>query len=170
MATNMPIHESANEFAQFDYVATDITNTFEYLIVQLIARREALLTELQQMKENYITKETTRKSALEELTQQIGLLNLKVNENRDLQQQTTDLYKQRMKRLKTPTQLPMTFFSCPTLLHLETQIAEFGELKEELYYSLKKQPILAVGNQGQASYELKWPRGIALDETNRRIT
>ena len=70
MATNMPMNESTNEFARFDNVATDIVNTFELLIVQLSARRDALLRELQLMKENYISKET------------IGLLSLKVNENK----------------------------------------------------------------------------------------
>ena len=84
MATNMPINEPTNEFARFDGVATDIINTFQLLINQLIARRDALLRELQQKKENYISKETTRRAALEELTQQIGSLSLKVNENRDL--------------------------------------------------------------------------------------
>ena len=170
MATDMPINESANEFARFDYVATDITNTFELLIVQLTERRDALLRELQRMKENYISKETTRRAALEELTQQIRSLSLKVNENRDLQQQTTDLYKQRIEHLETPTQLPLSYFSCPTLSHLETQIAEFGETKDwKLDYSLKKQPVLAVGKKGKASNELEWPRGLALDEPNQQI-
>ena len=135
MATNMSMNEPTNEFAQFDIVATDIVNTFKLLIVQLTARRDALLRELQLMKV------TIRKAALEELTQQIVLLSLKVNENRDLQRQTTDLYKERMKHLETPTELPLPFFSFPTLSPLETQIAEFGEMKEcKLDYSLKKRP------------------------------
>ena len=166
----MPINEPTNEFARFDGVATDITNTFQLLINQLIARRDALLRELQQKKENYISKETTRRAALEELTQQIGSLSLKVNENRDLQQQTTDLYKQRMEHLQTPTQLPLPFFSTPTLSHLETQIAEFGEIKEwNQDYSLKKRPVLAVGKTGKANDELYHPRGLALDEPNQLI-
>ena len=166
----MPINEPTNEFARFDSVATDITNTFQLLINQLIARRDALLRELQQKKENYISKETTRRAALEELTQQIGLLSLKVNENRDLQQLTTDLYKQRMEHLQTPTQLPLPFFSTPTLSHLETQIAEFGEIKEwNQDYSLKKRPVLAVGKEGRAKDELYLPRGLALDEPNQLI-
>ena len=170
MATNIPINEPTNEFALFDFVATDITNTFELLIVQLTARRDALLRELQVMKENYITKETTCKSALEELTQQIGLFSLKVNENRDLQQQTTDLFRQRIKHLETPTQLPLPFFSSPTLSHLQTQIAEFGEMKEwKLDYSLKKRPVLAVGKQGEANDKLNLPRGLTLDKPNQLI-
>ena len=166
MATNMPMNEPTNEFVRFDIVAMDIVNTFKLLIVQLTARRDALLRELQLMKENYISNETTRKAALEELIQQIGLLCLKVNENRDLQRQTTDLYKERMKHLQTPTGLPLPFFSCPTLSLLETQIAEFGEMKD---YFLKKRPVLAVGKEGRANNELYRPSGLALDEPNQLI-
>ena len=170
MATNVSINEPTNEFARFDGVATDITNTFELLINQLIARRDALLRELQQKKKNYISKETTRRDALEELKQQIGLLSLRVNENKDLQQQTTDLYKQRMEHLQTPTQLPLPFFSSPTLSRLQTQIAEFGEIKEwNQDYSLKKRPVLAVGKEGRAKDEIHLPRGLALDEPNQQI-
>ena len=170
MATNIPINEPTNEFALFDCVAMDITNTFELLIVQLTARRDALLRKLQVMKENYITKETTRKSALEELTQQIVLLSLKVNENRDIQQLTTDLFRQRIEHLETPTQLPLPSFSIPTLSHLQTQIAEFGEIEDcKVDYSLKKRPFLAVGKEGEANDKLRWPRGLALDEPNQLI-
>ena len=83
MATNMPMNEPTNKLARFDSAATDILNTFELLIVQLTARRDALLRELQLMKENYISQETTRKAALDELTQRIGLLILKINKNKD---------------------------------------------------------------------------------------
>ena len=165
MATNMPFNESVNEFTQFDCVATDIMNTFELLIGQLITRRDALLRELQEKKESFISKEITRKAALEELTQQICLP--QVNENRDLQQLTTDLYKHRIKCLEIPTQLPLPSFSCPTRSHLETQIAEVGEMKElNMDYSLKKRPVLAVGERGKADDEINQPKGLALDEPN----
>ena len=169
MATNIPINEPTNEFELFDCVATDITNIFEPLIVQLTARRDALLRKLQVMKENYITKETTRKSSSEELIQQIGLLSLKVNENRDLQQLTTDLFRQRIEHLETPTKLPLPYFSSPTLSYLQTQIAEFGEIECKVDYFLKKRPVLAVGKEGKANDGLYWPRGLALDEPNKLI-
>ena len=54
MATN--IEAAVNEFAQFDRVATQIMNTFEPLIRQLIARRDALLRELEAMKKNYFAR------------------------------------------------------------------------------------------------------------------
>ena len=46
----------------------------------------------------------------------------------------------------------------------------FGEVKEwELDYSLKKQPVLAVGKVGNANNELHTPTGLALDEPNQLI-
>ena len=67
MATNQPTNEPVNQFHLYDNVAKEIENTFNPLIEQLIARRDALLTKLQTMKEDFVTKETTRRAAIEEL-------------------------------------------------------------------------------------------------------
>ncbi|KAI6661809.1 PEP-CTERM domain protein [Oopsacas minuta] len=172
MATNQLIIEPVNELAQFDYVATQIMNRFDLLIKQLIARRDALLGKLKDMKDAYLSKESTRKSAMEELAntqRHMEELSLKVNENKDLHQQATDLYQQRIKQLETPTKLQQPFFSCSMLSQLQTQIAEFGEVKEwELDYSLKKEPILAVGKEGYGNNELN-AAGLSLDEPNQLI-
>ena len=173
MATNEPMEAPVNEFAQFDRVATQITDTFEPLIRQLIERRDALLRELQELKDDYYTKETNRKAARLELlaTQQhLQELSLKVNENREYHQQATDIYKERIQQLETPTKLPLPSLSCPTLNKLRTAIAEFGEVKEcKLDYSLKKQPVLAVGKEGSNDNELDHATGLALDEVNQLI-
>ena len=162
-----------NEFEKFDRVATEILNTFEPLIQQLIARRDALLRELQDMKDDYLRKESTRKAAREELLttqQQLQEMSLKVNENKQYHQQATDIYKERIQQLETPTKLPLPFLSCPTLNELRTAISEFGEVTEcKLDYSLKKQPVLAVGRIGSADNELHSPAGLALDEVNQLI-
>ena len=173
MATNEPMVAEVNEFEQFDLVAKQILNTFEPLIQQLIARRDALLRKLQDMKEDYLRKESTRKAAREELlATQLHLheLSLKVNENKEYHQQATDIYKERIQQLETPTKLPLPFLSCSTLNELRTAISEFGEVKEcKLDYSLKKQPVLAVGKGGSAENELYCPAGLALDEVNQLI-
>ena len=173
MATNEPMVAEVNEFEQFDLVAKQILNTFEPLIQQLIARRDALLRKLQDMKEDYLRKESTRKAAREELlATQLHLheLSLKVNENKEYHQQAADIYKERIEQLETPTKLPLPFLSCSTLNELRTAISEFGEVKEcKLDYSLKKQPVLAVGKGGSAENELYCPAGLALDEVNQLI-
>ena len=173
MATNEPMEAPVNEFADFDRVATQIIDTFEPLIRQLIERRDALLRELKEMKDDYFTKETNRKAARDELlaTQQhLQELSLKVNENKEYHQQATDIYRERIQQLETPTKLPLPFLSCPTLNALTTAIAEFGEVKEcKLDYSLKKQPVLAVGKRGSNDNELCRATGLALDEVNQLI-
>ena len=173
MATNEPMLAEVNEFEQFDLVATQILNTFEPLIQQLIARRDALLRKLQDMKEDYLRKKSTRKAAREELlATQLHLqeLSLKVNENKEYHQQAADIYKERIEQLETPTKLPLPFLSCSTLNELRNAISEFGEVKEcKLDYSLKKQPVLTVGKEGRADSELNYAAGLALDEVNQLI-
>ena len=173
MATNQPTNEPVNQFHQYDIVATEIENTFNLLIEQLIARRDALLTKLQTMKEDFVTKETTRRAAIEELERVIRQMkeeSMKVNVNLETQEKAVHVYRNQKEQHQTPTKLPQPFFSCPTLYHLQTQVAEFGEVTEwELDYSLKKQPVLAVGKKGIANNELTCPRGLALDEPNQLI-
>ena len=165
MATNEPMQAAVNEFAYFDRVATQI--------LDMTARRDALLRELQDLKEKYLTKESDRKAARDELlaTQQhLQELSLKVNENKQYHEQATDVYGERIRQLETPTKLPLPFLSCPTLNRLTTAIAEFGEVKEcKLDYSLKKEPVLAVGKLGRNDNELNCATGLALDEVNQLI-
>ena len=169
MATNAPV----NEFHLYDIVATEIVNKFNRLFNQLTARRDALLTKLQTMKEDFVTKETTRIAAIAELERvkrQMREESIKVNVNLETQEKAIQLYQDVMERHQTPTELPPPIFSCPTILHLQTQIAEFGEVRGwELDYSLKKQSVLAVGKSGKANDELFLPRGLALDEPNQLV-
>ena len=182
MATNQPINQPINQptnapvnhFHLHDIFATEIADTFNRLIEQLIARRDALLTKLQTMKEDFVTKETTRIAAIAELERVIQQtreeISMKVNVNLETQEKAIQVYLDQMERHQTPTKLPHPFFSCPTLLHLQTHIAEFGEMREwELDYSLKKQPVLAVGRKGKANNELHESRGLVLDEPNHLI-
>ena len=173
MATNQLTNTPVNEFHLYDIVATEIADTFNRLIEQLIARRDALLTKLQTMKDDFVTKETTRIAAIAELERVIRQMkeeSIKVNVNLETQEKAIQVYLDQMERHQTPTKLPHPIFSCPTLLHLQTQIAEFGEVREwELDYSLKKQPVLAVGKEGKANNELDQPSGLVLDEPNQLI-
>ena len=171
MATNQPTTVTDNEFELFDRVATRIMSTFDLLRDQLTARRDALLNALQIMKENYISKETTRKASITELEtiiQQTQELSVKENTNLKVHRNAIQLYELEIKEHQTPTKHSCPFFSCPTLAQLETQIAEFGDLKEVVDYSLKKEPVIAVGKKGKADNELD-ATGLALDELNQLI-
>ena len=170
MATNQPTTVTDNEFQLFDCVATRIMSTFDLLRDQLTARRDALLNALQIMKENYISKETTRKASITELEtiiRQTQELSVKENTNLEIHQEAIEGYRRKIEERQTPTKHPCPLFSCPTLAKLETQIAEFGDLKD-VDYSLKKEPVIAVGKKGKADNELD-ATGLALDELNQLI-
>ena len=173
MATNQPTNEPVNQFHLYYIVATEIEITFSFLIEQLIARRDALLTKLQTMKEDFVTKETTRRAAIEELERVIRQMkeeSIKVNVNLETQEKAIQVYRDQMEQHQTPAKLPTPLFSYQTLYHLQTQIAEFGEVTDcELDYSLRKKPVLAVGKRGNANNELYQPRRLALDEPNQLI-
>ena len=173
MATNIPTIVPTNPMAQFDSVATRIHQIFDPLIAQLIARRDALLLELSQLREDYSNKEATRRAAIQEIEtaqQQMLMLSLKVNINIPVHQQAADAYKQGLQQLETPTQLPCPHFTCPTLHKLESLIAEFGEVIEWEVpdYSLKREPVLTAGKFGTDVNELQ-AIGLAIDESNEFI-
>ena len=171
MATNQPTTLTDNEFQLFDRVATRIMSTFDHLRDQLTVRRDALLNALQIMKENYISKETTRKASIAELEtiiRQMQELSIKENTNLKLHRNAIQLYELEIKEHQTLTKLPCPLFSCPTLAQLETQIAEFGDLEEGVDYSLKKESVIAVGKLGKTDNELNGI-GLALDELNQLI-
>ena len=173
MATNIPIILPTNPMAQFDSVATRIHQIFDPLIVQLIARRDALLLDLAQLREDYSNKEATRRAAIQEIEtaqQQMQMLSLKVNINIPVHQQAADAYKQGLQQLETPTKLPCPHFIYPTLHKLESQIAEFGEVIdwEVPDYSLKREPVLTAGKFGTGGNELR-ATGLAIDESNELI-
>ena len=173
MATNIPTIVPTNPMAQFDSVATRIHQIFDPLIAQLIARRDALLLELFQLREDYSNKETTRRIAIQEIEtaqQQMQMLSIKENIGIRVHQQAADTYKQGLQQLETPTKLPCPHFTCPTLYKLESLIAEFGEVIdwEVPDYSLKREPVLTAGKWGTGSKELK-ASGLAIDESNELI-
>ena len=172
MATNQPTTVAFNEFQLFDIVATQIINTFDLLRDQLNARRDALLNTLQIMKEDYISKETTRTASiteLEGLIRQMQEASIKVNTNFEVQQDAIEVYRRKNKEHQTPIKHPCPFFSCPTLSQLEILIAEFGYLKEGVDYSQKKEPVIAVAKRREGNDNLLAARGLAFDEPNQLI-
>ena len=173
MATNIPTIVPTNPMAQFDSVATRIHQIFDPLIAQLIARRDALLLELSQLREDYSNKEATRRTAIQEIEtaqQQMQMLSIKENIGIRVHQKAADAYKQGLLQLETPTRLPCPHFVCPTLHKLESLIAEFGEVIDWDVpdYSLKRKPILTAGKYGTGSKELI-AGGLAMEESNELI-
>ena len=168
MTTNEPTNLPFNDFQQFDTVATQILQTFQTLIDQLIVRRDALLHKLSQLREDYTNKETTRLEAIRELEktrQQLEEMSLKVNKNIPIHQQATRVYQEGLDNLQTPTKLPYPFFQYQTLTSLQSAVSGFGDVLEWEVpnYSLKKEPILTAGKN-----ELD-AMGLFFDENTQQI-
>ena len=160
----MATYQPTNLRTQFDSVAAQIHKVFDPLVAQLVARRNALLLELSQLREEYTSKETTRRAAIENIEK----LSLKVEINIPIFQQANEAYKQQLKQLATSTKLRSPHLACPTLAALhnpESQFAEFGDVPN---YTLKKDPILTAGKFGIGPTELL-AAGLAIDELNKRI-
>ena len=108
MATNQPTNAPVDQFLLYDNVATEIANTFNFLIEQLIARRDSFLTKLQTMKEDFVTKETTRRAAIEDLErviQQMREEGIKENVNLKTQEKAIRMYRDQMERHQGPYSL-----------------------------------------------------------------
>ena len=169
MATYLPL----SPLAHFDTVAIEISETFDPLIAQLIARRDALLYKLFQLREDYTNKETTRQAAIQELEQtrqQLLRMDLKVNTNIPIHKKATELYQQGLQDQLTPTQTPYPLLLSPTLQTLQSIISEFGEVfvREIPDYTKKLRPILTAGKMGKGVNELK-AAGLSIDEANELV-
>ena len=169
MATSVTV----DQFQLYDNVVMEIKNIFNHLIEQLLEKRDALLTKLKTMKEGFVTKEKTRKASmteLEKVMQQVKEEAIKLNTNFKVKEKAIEVFREEIEQHQTPTRLPQPFFSYPTFNQLQAQIADFGEVREwELDYSLKKQPVLAIGKEGKANNQLDVAKGLALDEPNQLV-
>ena len=169
MATNQSVFIS-----QFDTVITRINKTFETLLDMLISRRDDLLKKISEMKQEYENKELSRKAAkveIEKTQEYLQELGLKVNFNKSLHLQASQLYQQGLENLNTPTKVSSPIFKCNTLENLQMAITEFGEIAEweEPDYSLKIQPIITTGKKGKGLKDTSNAAGLAIDEANERV-
>ena len=169
MATNMPTNVTFDKMAQFDNVATKIHETFDPLIDQLIARRDALLQRVHELREDHRNKEATRIAAIEELErvqQQMQEISIKVNPILKFHQQAIQVYQQGMKEMEPSATFLCPVFRCQNKDTIRQLISELGEIVqcEIPDYSLKREPVLTAGKLGGGANELL-ATGIAFDES-----
>ena len=170
MATFLPENVAFDKMSYFDSVADKIHQTFECLIDQLIARRDALLQRVHELQEEYGNKETTRVAAIEELKrvqQQMQDMTIKVNPNLEFHKQAKQAYQQGMKTLEPSATFLCPVFRCQRKDTMRQIISELVEIVtyEIPDYSLKEEPVLTAGKFGSGANELDTPIGIAFDET-----
>ena len=169
MATNMPANVISDKMTHFDNLDTIIRETFDSLIDQLIARRNALLQRVHELREDHRNKEANRIAAIEELERvQQHMQEIRIQENPILKfhQQATQVYQQGMKELEPSATFPFPVSRCQNKDTIRQLISELGEIVqcEIPDYSLKKEPVLTAGKLGGGANELN-ARGIAFDES-----
>ena len=138
MATNQPTNAPVNQFHLFEIVATEIADIFNPLIEQLIAKRDALLTKLQTMKKVFITKETTRRAVVEELERVIRQMkkdSIKLNVNLETQEEAIQVYRGRIERHQTPTNLPSPFFSYHQFTPIHETLVGAKRISEQVEFT-----------------------------------
>ena len=169
MATFLPENVTFDKMSQLDNVATEIHQTFECLIDQLIARRDALLQRVHELREDHRNKETTRVAAIEELERVQQQMRIKANPNVEFHKQVEIAYQQGIKRLEPSATFLCPVFRCQRTDTIRQLISELGEIVtyEIPDYSLKTEPVLTAGKFGSGDNELDSPRGIAFDESTK---
>ena len=170
MASNLPEKDAFVNMSFFDIVATKIHQTFDPLIEQLIARRDAHLQRVHELRKDYSSKESTRLADIEELEtvqQRMQGMKIKANSNLELHEQAKQVYQQGMKKLESSATFLCPVFRCHKTDTIRQLISELGEIVpcEIPDYSLKKEPVLTVGKLGSGANELDTPRGVEFDES-----
>ena len=122
---------SENKMTDFDHVIAQIEDIFRQLINQLIARKDKLLEEVLQIREDFNKKEVTHAKSLDNLEKahlQIQELAHKENYDRSIHEKAGLMYQQ-AKQEFVPTTHPDLSFHYPTLSRLRSQIFQFGEVQ-----------------------------------------
>ena len=170
MATNLPPNVAFDKMTYFDRAAANIQQTFDPLIEQLIARRDALLQRIQELREDHRNNEANRIAAIKELErvqQQMQEMSIRENPNIEFHRQAKQAYQQGLRKQEPSATFLCPIFRCHRMDTMRELIAELGEIVpcEVPNYSLKTDPILTAGKFGIVDNELH-AQGIAFDDTN----
>ena len=173
MATNLPPNVTSNKMPHFDNMADKIQQTFDSLIDQLIARRDALLQRVQVLREDHKNKEATRIAAIKELEriqQQMQEMSIRENPNMEFHRQAKEVYQQGLRKQEPSATFLCPIFRCQRMDTIRELIAELGEIVqcEIPNYSLKTDAILTAGEFGKG-FDVSKAKGIAFDDTTELI-
>ena len=155
-----------------DPVEISIHRLFNQMVFCVNQRREAVLTEYRDLRNEVASRPQTRVKEEKELIRMKTdtELNLQMNKFQELQQQMLAGIEQKLAEVRKPqpdTRVVFRSQSAP----LEQLIAELGEVLEEEVMTipnyLSMRPVVTVGKAGKAPGELYSPRGVAIDSNNR---
>ena len=153
----------------FQTVEQKIRSTFENIIRMVTKKRDQLLTQLSDMKHNYLNREEYRQRELRDLDKLIeSLLNTTIQQNKIVKLQ--DEYIQNLRKdknkLEQPTQVPFPSFETECLDSLLNHLERLGAIQDIGPYKNKREPVRSIGCEGKDKGELYFPRGITLEGDN----
>ncbi|KAI6660221.1 E3 ubiquitin-protein ligase TRIM71-like [Oopsacas minuta] len=164
MATKYPDEIPTNHFELEEQM---IHSTFEKIIRIATERRDQLLAQLSDIKQDYLRKENTRQKQLADLEKMIRQLmetSIQQNDIVKLQEDQIKNWKKEQKKYEIETPIPIPSFYIKGLDSLLEQLEKLGSIQKIAEpYKNKTQPIRRIGKLGREKGELKEPRGLALD-------
>ncbi|KAI6661386.1 actin-related protein 8-like [Oopsacas minuta] len=151
----------------FELTEQLINSTFEKIIRIATERKDQLLVQLFDMKQDHLRKENTRKKQLADLEKMIRQLmetTIQQNEVVKLQEDQIKNWKKEQKKYEIETPIPILSFNTEGLDSLLEQLEKLGSIQEIAgLYRNKIEPIRRIGKPGSEKGELNYPHGLALD-------
>ncbi|KAI6661269.1 PKD domain-containing protein, partial [Oopsacas minuta] len=133
-------------------------------------RRDQLLVQLFNMKQDYLRKENIRKKQvadLEKMIRQFNETSIQQNEIVKFQEEHMLQTRAEIQKYEKETPVPFPSFNTEGLASLLEQLEKLGSIQDiAVLYRNKTEPIRRIGKYGSVKGELKYPNGLALDGHN----
>ncbi|KAI6661373.1 hypothetical protein LOD99_9956 [Oopsacas minuta] len=164
MATQYSEEIPINHFEQAEQ---KIHSTFEKIIRIATERKDQLLVQLFDIKQDYLRKENTRKkqfAELEKMIRQLMETSIQQNDIVKLQEDQIKNWKKEQQKYEIETPIQIPFFNTEGLDSLLEQLEKLGSIQDiAVPYRNKTEPIRRIGKPGSEKGELNCPLGLALD-------
>ncbi|KAI6653476.1 RING finger protein nhl-1-like, partial [Oopsacas minuta] len=164
MATKYPDEIPSNQFGLAEQL---IHSTFELVIRIARVRRDQLLAQLLDIKQDYLRKENTRKKQvadLEKIIQQLMETNIQQNKVVKFQEKQMGEIRAEIQKYEDETPVPIPSPNTEGLNSLIEQLEKLGSIQDiAVLYRNKTEPIRRIGRKGSKKGKLDFPGGLALD-------
>ena len=156
-----------NPLDKFIKVQEEIRAYFDTIIRVVTIRRDELLQQLNDLKQDYLSKEDLRKKLVQGLEKIIGGLDdmsVHQNPNLKLHEENINRTKEELKKAEQPTPVPVPHFSSD-LQSLLQQLKRIGTVHEmRRLYSDKLEPVRSIiGKKGIKKGEFNYPHGVRIE-------
>ena len=169
MATRFPqIKPISITLDPFARVEQEIRSFFDTIIRKATIRRDELLQQLNNLKQDYLCKEEARKRQVrdfEHMIEKFDDMSIQKNSSLVLNRENIEETKGELRKAEQPTPVPVLYFNTKDLQSLLTKLEWIGTVQEvsRLYFD-KMKPVGSIGKFGMKKDELSLPLGIRIDE------